>query len=69
LAAGKVTGTDREFEAVVASFLHGPHRRLKLQQVDSRSMNVTVNGWSGAFGSLAAAALRASADSEILSRT
>ena len=52
------------------------HRRLKLQQVDFRQHGrapwcaLTVSGQGGAFGSLAAAALRAgaSADSGILSR-
>jgi hypothetical protein len=58
-------------------FLRRPHRRLKLQQVDVRQHGrapwcaLTVSGQGGAFGSLAAAALRAgaSADSGILSCT
>jgi hypothetical protein len=58
-------------------FLRRPHHRLKLQQVDFRQHGrapwcaLTVSGQGGAFGSLAAAALRAgaSADSGILSRT
>src|SRR5262249_61986124 len=57
-------------------FLRRPRRRLKLQQVDFRQHGrapwcaLTVSGQGGAFGSLAAAALRAgaSADSGILSR-
>src|SRR6516165_3847652 len=57
-------------------FLRRSHRRLKLQQVDFRQHGrapwcaLTVSGQGGAFGSLAAAALRAgaSADSGILSR-
>src|SRR5499427_2038081 len=57
-------------------FLRRSHRRLKLQQVDFRQhgrapwCGLTVSGQGGAFGSLAAAALRAgaSADSGILSR-
>src|SRR6516164_3613856 len=57
-------------------FLRRSHRRLKLQQVDFRQHGrapwcaLTVSGQGGAFGSLAAAAVRAgaSADSGILTR-
>src|SRR6516225_3181700 len=48
-------------------FLRRSHRRLKLQQVDFRQHGrapwcaLTVSGQGGAFGSLAAAALRAGA--------
>src|SRR6516164_8763411 len=57
-------------------FLRRPHRRLKLQQVDfcqhgrAPCCALTASGQGGAFGSLAAATLRAgaSADSGILSR-
>src|SRR6516162_2350210 len=59
--AGKVGGR---------RFLRRPHRRLKPQQVDSGQHGrapwcaLTVSGEGGAFGSLAAAALRAGASAD-----
>ena len=72
-AAGKVTGTNREVEAVVAaSFAARTAASIDFREHGrAQWCALTVSGQGGAFGSLAAAALRAgaSADSGILFRT